>query len=104
MLLTGKATEHDVTPAYMKGTGVQIIRHTHSYAYARNGNAHNPTPKYHWRVFFDGKLADEKLNSAAAKELAHDLVVAAGRETPAQLARAVRRIAWHKSIKPPPRS
>lgn len=29
-----------------------------TYAYGRNGNAHNPTPQRIWNVFVAGKLVD----------------------------------------------
>lgn len=103
MLLTGKATEHDVTPAYLADAGVKIIRHIHSYAYARNGNAHNPTPNYKWRVYLNGKLETEEYTSARAKIAALDVLQDAGRAVPAQLQKAVKKAEWLQSLKPPPR-
>lgn len=31
--------------------GFRIDRITDTFAYAKSGNAHNPTPRFHWEVF-----------------------------------------------------
>jgi hypothetical protein len=38
--------------------GFQIRRWLESYAYAENGNVHNPTPHYWWYLLLDGKPVD----------------------------------------------
>jgi len=35
-----------------------IRRHIVGYAYAANGNTHNPTPRYRWHLLVDGILVD----------------------------------------------
>lgn len=39
--------------------GFQIERRLMGYAYARNGNVHNPTPRYWWILYLNGKRVDE---------------------------------------------
>lgn len=36
-----------------------IKRVLDGYAYAANGNVHNPTPRYRWLLLLDGKLVDQ---------------------------------------------
>jgi hypothetical protein len=38
--------------------GFEISRTISGYAYAANGNLHNPTPRYTYLLWLDGKLAD----------------------------------------------
>ncbi len=33
-----------------------LRRHLNGYAYAANGNLHNPTPRYQWHLLADGKI------------------------------------------------
>lgn len=35
-----------------------LRRHLDGYAYAANGNLHNPTPRYQWHLLADGKIVD----------------------------------------------
>jgi hypothetical protein len=38
--------------------GYEIERRFVDYAYPRNGNVGNPTPRYRWNLYLDGKLVD----------------------------------------------
>lgn len=38
--------------------GFEIERRLVAYAYPKNGNVHNPTPRYHWWLYLDGRLVD----------------------------------------------
>lgn len=38
--------------------GFEIERRLMGYAYPANGNVHNPTPRYHWTLYLDGKPVD----------------------------------------------
>jgi hypothetical protein len=42
-----------------RAPGFQTERRLMGYAYARNGNTHNPTPRYHWLLLLDGRRVDE---------------------------------------------
>ena len=55
--------------AYQKGE-VQIIRFVGGYAYPRNGNTHNPTPRYYWVTYRTGRALGVSNTLKAAKELA----------------------------------
>ena len=35
--------------------GIRIERRLTDYAYAKNGNCHNPTPEYRYTVYFNGR-------------------------------------------------
>lgn len=39
----------------------EIRRKQTGTAYARSGNAHNPTPRYRYDLYLDGKLIDSSL-------------------------------------------
>jgi hypothetical protein len=47
-----------------------ITRVHHSTAYAKSGNAHNPTVTYRWHVTYAGRPVGTVATLAAAKELA----------------------------------
>ena len=38
------------------GNGYTIERRLMGYAYPRNGNVHNATPRYHWVLRLDGSM------------------------------------------------
>jgi hypothetical protein len=38
------------------------------YAYPKNGNAHNPTPKVHYHVYRDGQLVIREFKLRDAKQ------------------------------------
>jgi hypothetical protein len=38
--------------------GYEIGRHLAGYAYPANGNVDNPTPRYRWNLYLDGRLVD----------------------------------------------
>ena len=40
------------------GNGYSLERRLQGYAYAKNGNLGNATPRYSWIVRLDGKLVD----------------------------------------------
>jgi len=42
------------------------------YAYARNGNAHNPTPRVRWMVTDQSRLVGGAATLREAKEIARD--------------------------------
>lgn len=46
------------------------------YAYARNGNAHNPTPRVCFVVFIDDARRGDEPKLRGAKELAGELLAA----------------------------
>lgn len=46
--------------------GYRIERVVSGFAYARNGNAHNPTPTYRWEVFFEGELVGTSYSEKSA--------------------------------------
>ncbi len=56
---------------YTKGT-CTIHRWVGRYAYARNGNAHNPTPSYRYTVFCNGKNVGSTSKLKDAKALIAD--------------------------------
>jgi hypothetical protein len=39
-------------------TPPKIVKRVYGYAYPRNGNFHNPTPRVAWDLFVNGKLVD----------------------------------------------
>jgi hypothetical protein len=47
-----------------------IERVTVGHAYARSGNAHNPTPRYSYRLLLDGKPVDESTRERALRDAA----------------------------------
>lgn len=48
----------DKTTPITGAPGFEIRRRLVGYAYARNGNAHNPTPSYQWHLLLNGRLVD----------------------------------------------
>jgi hypothetical protein len=53
------------------------MRYLESYAYAANGNLHNPTPSYLWKLLLDGNRAVDTFHRradlvAAVKSFAAD--------------------------------
>ena len=48
----------------------EITKKITGYAYARNGNVHNPTPKVRWDVFYKGRRVGSTHYLRQAKELA----------------------------------
>ncbi len=53
---------------------IQVTKRIIGYAYARNGNAHNPTPKVIWETFVDGKLVGTSRLKREAVALGNDVV------------------------------
>jgi hypothetical protein len=47
-----------------------VTREIQGYAYARNGNAHRPTPRYIWKVVYKDRLVGIFSTARAAKEVA----------------------------------
>lgn len=54
-----------------KAMGIIIERKISGYAYPRNGNAHNPTPKYRYEAVLNGKLIDTSYRARGAIESAN---------------------------------
>ncbi len=54
------------------GNGYEIARVLTGYAYAKNGNTHNATPKYRWDLFLDGTRGDSSPNRHVLVVCAHD--------------------------------
>jgi hypothetical protein len=51
--------EHTNKEAPVAGApGFTIFRSLVGYAYAANGNTHNPTPRYRWTLLCDGQMVD----------------------------------------------
>jgi len=48
----------------------EITRVVAGYAYPKNGNFHNPTPRYRWDVTYDGKRVGSTSTAKGAKEMA----------------------------------
>lgn len=79
MSTTPRKPEHaDYTEA-IKGADPRftITRHLTGYAYARNGNTHNPTPQYVYLLKVDGRVVEQNnrkrfLVHAARSEYAHE--------------------------------
>lgn len=38
--------------------GFEMDRIVEGHSYPRNGNVHNPTPQYRYRLYLDGRLVD----------------------------------------------
>ena len=55
--------------------GITVDRVKSGEAYARNGNAHNPTPRYRWEVRHAGRLVGTQYKAGSAIELANDYAV-----------------------------
>lgn len=49
---------------------IEIRKVVAGYAYPRNGNAHNPTPRYRWEVWADGKRVGSATSRKSAEGLA----------------------------------
>jgi hypothetical protein len=62
---------------YRKGN-LSIDRLTAGFAYPRNGNVHNPTPRFCWIVMQDGKPMGSYETLRAAKVLLKDCQEAGG--------------------------
>lgn len=62
-------TTKDVTTKAECAAGFKVLRIVSSHAYARNGNAHNPTPNYRWEVFSQDRLIGTVSRRKAASEL-----------------------------------
>lgn len=52
--------------------GFRMDRVVSGFAYARNGNSHNPTPRYRWDVFHGDTLVGTQYTEQAGVELARD--------------------------------
>ena len=57
MTLVAKKSEHTDKVEDL-GNGYTLARRLVGYAYPRNGNLHNPTPRYRWNLCLNGKLVD----------------------------------------------
>lgn len=55
----------------------EIVRVVTGHAYARNGNRHNPTPRFRWDVYYAGKRVGSRLSGKAARELLREAQVTA---------------------------
>lgn len=62
-----RAQSHTSHPSYKAahankvqdlGNGYTLTRTLQDYAYPRNGNTHNATPRYYWSLFLNGKRVD----------------------------------------------
>ena len=49
--------------------GYDVHKWTTGYAYGRNGNAHNPTPRVCWVVYKNGQPQGQDTTLRGAKEL-----------------------------------
>lgn len=54
LLPEGSITDVKI-PAALASQGIAITRRLVRYAYAKNGNWHDPTPEYDYLVYFNGK-------------------------------------------------
>lgn len=52
--------------AAARAMGITIEKKISGYAYPRNGNAHNPTPRYRWEVKLGDRLIDTAYREGAA--------------------------------------
>ena len=90
--LTGPQTAVDVTPQYLVGLGIQIRRQVDGYAYPRTGNAHNPTPRYSWSVYRNGRLVESLLTTRSkADDAVTGVLRDLGLPVPVELLAAERR-------------
>lgn len=63
----------DRTPSKRRlPAGYRMDRVVSGFAYARNGNAHAPTPRYRWEVFRGDTLIGVQYTEQAGVELARD--------------------------------
>lgn len=63
----------DRTPSNRRlPAGFRMDRVVSGFAYARNGNCHNPTPKFRWEVFHGDMLVGTQYTEQAGVELAKD--------------------------------
>lgn len=56
--------------AALAASGISITRVVEGYRYARNGNAHNPTPELRFDVFCRGRLVGYSPRLREAKDIA----------------------------------
>jgi hypothetical protein len=55
-----------------KAAGYEVNRLVSGYAYARNGNTHNPTPRYTWQVMFKGRQIGMVYRASHAVDLVEE--------------------------------
>lgn len=53
--------QQDYTRPIPGAPGFSIRRRLVGHAYARNGNVHNPTPRYLYELLLDGRIVDTDL-------------------------------------------
>jgi hypothetical protein len=73
-----KRTVGDRVPARisreLREAGIEIVSMCQGFAYARNGNMDNPTPRLTYVVRHRGRLVGSSHKLSAARELASDFI------------------------------
>jgi len=52
-----------------KAKGYELRRVLEGYAYPRSGNCYNPTPRYRWELYLNGKCMGTYSKASSAIEL-----------------------------------